>query len=261
MSFKRHLIFGPHLIFGLCILPLAGGMALAQQDGWSGEEPEARSLSDAPPTASEALEDRGALSFTRNGQQYGWQVPPRPVDENSLNRPLTELERLSKSSSGVGFGSALYDAKSDNPLEPVAVRLRALDKITAQYTDLEIGIGEEAEYGTLKITPRTCDTRPPEEFPETTAFLEIVPTEKDHIVRTSASATAAAANEAGIVEETQEPAAGEMADAEGDPSTEEEGVNALFTGWMFASSPALNALEHPVYDVWVIGCKMVEPSQ
>ncbi len=27
-----------------------------------------------------------------------------------------------------------------------------------------------------------------------------------------------------------------------------------FMGWMFASSPALNALEHPVYDVWVIDC-------
>ena len=30
----------------------------------------------------------------------------------------------------------------------------------------------------------------------------------------------------------------------------------LFTGWMFASSPAVSALEHPVYDVWVIDCKM-----
>ena len=29
----------------------------------------------------------------------------------------------------------------------------------------------------------------------------------------------------------------------------------LFNGWMFASSPALNALEHPVYDVWVLECK------
>ena len=29
----------------------------------------------------------------------------------------------------------------------------------------------------------------------------------------------------------------------------------LFTGWMFASSPALSALEHPVYDVWAIACK------
>lgn len=28
-----------------------------------------------------------------------------------------------------------------------------------------------------------------------------------------------------------------------------------FSGWMFASSPALNPLEHPVYDVWVIDCR------
>ena len=29
----------------------------------------------------------------------------------------------------------------------------------------------------------------------------------------------------------------------------------LFEGWMVASSPALNALEHPRYDVWVLRCK------
>lgn len=29
----------------------------------------------------------------------------------------------------------------------------------------------------------------------------------------------------------------------------------VFTGWMLASSPALNALEHAVYDVWAINCK------
>jgi hypothetical protein len=28
----------------------------------------------------------------------------------------------------------------------------------------------------------------------------------------------------------------------------------LFDGWMVASSPALNALDHPRYDVWVIAC-------
>lgn len=33
-----------------------------------------------------------------------------------------------------------------------------------------------------------------------------------------------------------------------------------FEGWMVASSPALNALEHPVYDVWVINCKMSDPG-
>lgn len=29
----------------------------------------------------------------------------------------------------------------------------------------------------------------------------------------------------------------------------------IFKGWMFASSPSLNGLEHPVYDAWVVGCK------
>ena len=29
----------------------------------------------------------------------------------------------------------------------------------------------------------------------------------------------------------------------------------LFNGWMFAASPGLNAIEHPVYDIWLTGCK------
>jgi len=29
----------------------------------------------------------------------------------------------------------------------------------------------------------------------------------------------------------------------------------LFSGWMFASSPALSAMDHPVYDIWVLDCK------
>ena len=28
----------------------------------------------------------------------------------------------------------------------------------------------------------------------------------------------------------------------------------LFAGWMFAESPGLNAVEHPVYDIWLTGC-------
>ena len=34
----------------------------------------------------------------------------------------------------------------------------------------------------------------------------------------------------------------------------------VFTGWMFASSPAVSAMEHPVYDVWVIDCGMIARS-
>jgi len=31
----------------------------------------------------------------------------------------------------------------------------------------------------------------------------------------------------------------------------------IFRGWMFASSPALSAMEHPVYDVWVLDCRRI----
>jgi len=34
-----------------------------------------------------------------------------------------------------------------------------------------------------------------------------------------------------------------------------EGGDSVFSGWMFASSPALSAMEHQIYDIWVIGCK------
>ena len=33
------------------------------------------------------------------------------------------------------------------------------------------------------------------------------------------------------------------------------GPRQIFRGWMFASAPAVNGLQHPVYDAWVVGCK------
>lgn len=35
----------------------------------------------------------------------------------------------------------------------------------------------------------------------------------------------------------------------------------VFSGWMFSSSPALSALEHPVYDVWVVDCRGSKSAQ
>ena len=34
----------------------------------------------------------------------------------------------------------------------------------------------------------------------------------------------------------------------------------IFSNWMFASSPALSAMEHPVYDIWVMDCKNLDKS-
>jgi hypothetical protein len=96
--------------------------------------------------------------------------------------------------------------------------LRGLDKITGRATDIEAPAGVAVRYGSLLITVRYCYTRPPEEPPETTAFLQI-----------------------DDVRPGQEPAR-------------------VFSGWMFASTPALHALEHAVYDVWVITCRTNVPA-
>jgi len=91
--------------------------------------------------------------------------------------------------------------------------LEGLDKITARVWTFEVPVGHAIRFGTLEIVALACRETPPEERPESAAFLEVV----DH--RT-----------------------------DGEPA-------ALFRGWMFASNPALSALEHPVYDVWVKDCK------
>lgn len=40
-----------------------------------------------------------------------------------------------------------------------------------------------------------------------------------------------------------------------------DGAVALFKGWMIASSPALSALDHPRYDVWVMRCDTPQTTE
>lgn len=105
---------------------------------------------------------------------------------------------------------------SAGAVEGDTVVLQGLDKVTARVWTFDAPVGQEVRFGTLEILPRFCNRTPPEEPPESTAFLDIF--------------------EARFGEERA----------------------SLFHGWMFASSPALNGLEHPVYDVWVIDCKVTQ---
>jgi hypothetical protein len=41
----------------------------------------------------------------------------------------------------------------------------------------------------------------------------------------------------------------------------DQDARAVFSGWMLASSPSLNGLQHPLYDVWVISCTTNQPGQ
>ncbi len=109
-------------------------------------------------------------------------------------------------------------ARAEGPvIEYQTAVLQGLDKVTARVSPLRAPIGVPTYFGTLEIVARACRETPPTEPPESAAFLEI----------------------------RELPPASEP-DA---PPTD------LFSGWMFASSPAVSALEHPVYDVWVTGCE------
>lgn len=49
-----------------------------------------------------------------------------------------------------------------------------------------------------------------------------------------------------------------------DEITLDRKIRRIFTGWMFAESPGLSAVEHPVYDIWLKACKQrsdVPPPQ
>jgi hypothetical protein len=56
------------------------------------------------------------------------------------------------------------------------------------------------------------------------------------------------------VPECRYPAEDPSSDAFAHVEVLDTGGNTLFDGWMVASSPALSALEHPRYDVWVLRC-------
>jgi hypothetical protein len=42
---------------------------------------------------------------------------------------------------------------------------------------------------------------------------------------------------------------------------EDEEAKWIFSGWMFASSPGLSSMDHPVYDIWVVDCSQTEQMQ
>lgn len=45
-----------------------------------------------------------------------------------------------------------------------------------------------------------------------------------------------------------------------DDSRSDKADKRIFSGWMYASSPGLNALQHPLYDVWAIFCRTSAPG-
>jgi hypothetical protein len=107
-----------------------------------------------------------------------------------------------------GAQSAVFAERIANPVALFA----GLDKITGNITTFDVRIGDTKQFGALVVRPRACYSRPPEEEPKTTSFVEV-----DEVLPDSK-------------------------------------LRRIFTGWMLAESPGLNAVENPVYDVWLTAC-------
>ncbi len=102
----------------------------------------------------------------------------------------------------------------DKWLEGNRATLQSLDKITARIAMLKENVGGVFNYGSLEVTIHACYYRPPTLAPEHAALMEIKTRKNKKTLQ----------------------------------------QDVLFKGWMFASSPALNALEHAVYDLTLIEC-------
>lgn len=116
------------------------------------------------------------------------------------------------------------------PVEPakrqrysVAI-LQALDKVTTETMRFEVPVGQPIRYKTLIFTVRACETAAADEIaPETSAYV---------VIDTQPKAQAGRAAPPG---------------------------RQIYKGWMYASTPGLHPLEHPVYDAWLIACKQSLP--
>jgi hypothetical protein len=164
------------------------------------------------------------------------------AQETSDETPsMSELEReLFGTELGEGEAEEIVPTKQRTYQQENTVILRALDKITGRSTDFEMLVGEPKVYGSLRIDLETCFQTPPEEPPESVAFLRV---------------TAADARQVQTMAAPRDLTEDELA------VSEAEDAEVKFSGWMFASTPGLNALEHPVYDIWVIACSEVDPSE
>lgn len=98
--------------------------------------------------------------------------------------------------------------------------VEAIDKITAQSMRFEVEVGGRPVrfQKTLIFTARACEVSAPDELvSDSVAYLEV------------------SLQPRGVIQ-VSEP-------------------RQIFRGWMFASSPAVSGLQHPIYDAWVVGCK------
>ena len=131
-------------------------------------------------------------------------------------RRLTRGSLFLGLSVGITLSALLSEIQARSWLSSEQAFLQTLDKITARIGTVTVTLDQPVQFGTLEIELKHCAFTPPEFPPEAAAFLEI--------------------RDVGFVD------------------NEASDKITVFSGWMFASSPAVSSLEHPVYDVTLLAC-------
>lgn len=99
--------------------------------------------------------------------------------------------------------------------------LQAVDKVTAETLRFEAKVGEPVRFKGVVMTVHACEGAAPDEgFSDAMAHVD-VQSQPESLARAQA--------------------------------------RVVFRGWMFASSPALHPVEHPLYDIWLIACRTPAP--
>ncbi len=133
------------------------------------------------------------------------------------------------------LAAALSGVAHAEPIRHPTAVFAGLDKTTGRIINFDVAIDETVQFGSLNVTPRVCNTRPQTEAPQTTSFVEV-----DEVI--------------GRLERQAKADLKEPVKADGKADSKQE-AKRIFSGWMFASSPGLHGVEHPVYDVWLLDCK------
>jgi hypothetical protein len=204
---------------GVAVLVLAG--SLAGGGAWA-----LQNAPQQPPTAPAAPTAPAPV------------VAPQPSRPTPGPRPVTPAATPATTPSASASGAPAQAspaakpaaAATDKPAEPlkrarssVAI-LQALDKVTTETMRFEAPVGQPIRYKTLIFTVRACETTAPDEdAPDSVAYVTV---------------------------DTQPKAL---------PGRVAPPGRQIYKGWMYANSPGLNPLEHPVYDAWLIACKTSAP--
>ena len=126
-----------------------------------------------------------------------------------------ELEQIEKNNSNLNQSEDIYIKLKTKKSEKVYINLKALDKITAKTSTIKLSIGEKKYFGSLEIQALKCQ-----------------------------SSENSDSNSIDTVAYLQVK----------DLSAKDNNQVFLFNGWTFASSPTLQSIDHPVYDLWITSC-------